>query len=284
VSAWRTQQVYLAHLAVSDLARRSFHHDERVTRGALSLGGAETNADGAVVRLFDWKASIGRDRHRLRADSEGFGIELDAIPLKPLVAHGRSGYSQKGPSPEQASCYYSFTRLQVEGRIRIGEETASVRGLAWMDHEFSSAPLDASLVGWDWFSLQLEDGSELMVYLLRNREGAYSGQSAGTFVTPEGLAVHLTREDLETEILDQWRSPRSGAEYPLTWRIRIPSLQIDLRSAPRIKAQELHTPGSTRVTYWEGSISAEGRVKGSPVRGTGYMELTGYAQPLDSRL
>ncbi|MCU0586920.1 MAG: carotenoid 1,2-hydratase [Syntrophobacteraceae bacterium] len=283
-SAWRTQQVYLAHLAVSDIARQTFHHDERVSRGALSLAGAEATADGAAVHLFDWKAGIGMDRHRLEADSESFGIRLEAIPLKPLVAHGQRGNSRKGPRPEQASCYYSITRLQVQGQIRIGDETIAVSGLAWMDHEHSSAPLDADLVGWDWLSLQLDDGSELMVYLLRDRNGGYTDQSAGTFVTPQGNAVHLTRRDLEPEILERWESPRSQADYPLSWRIKIPSLEMDLRVVPRMRDQELHTPGSTRITYWEGSIAVEGRVKGRPAQGSGYMELTGYAQPLDSRL
>ncbi|MCU0572630.1 MAG: carotenoid 1,2-hydratase [Syntrophobacteraceae bacterium] len=283
-SAWRTQQIYLAHMAVSDVSRQKFHHDERVTRGALGLGGAETSTESAIVFLHDWNADIGETVHRLKAGSEHFAIEFEAVPMKPLVAHGERGYSRKGPRPEQASCYYSFTRLQIQGHIRIGAETIPVNGLAWMDHEFSSAPLAADLVGWDWFSLQFDDGSELMVYLLRTRDGSYSPQSAGTFVSPSGESVHLVREELETENLDRWRSPHSGADYPSQWRIGIPKLRIDIRVAPRIRDQELHTPGSTRITYWEGSISAEGRVRGKPARGAGYMELTGYAQPLDARL
>jgi predicted secreted hydrolase len=153
-----------------------------------------------------------------------------------------------------------------------------------MDHEFSSAPLDDDLVGWDWFSLQFENESELMIYLLRDRKGGHSIQSAGTFVTPEGEPIHLTHEAMITEILEKWKSSRSGAEYPSKWRIKVPSLEIDVLVQPNIADQELHTPGSTRITYWEGSVSAKGIVKGASVRGDGYMELTGYDEPLDSRL
>jgi len=283
-SAWRTPQIYLAHAAVSDISRQRFYHDERVTRGALGLGGAETSGDSTTVSLHDWSADIHEGRHRLQARSERFALELEAVPLKPPVAHGAEGYSRKGPRPGQASCYYSLTRLRIHGNLRIGDETFPVGGLAWMDHEYSSAPLDAELAGWDWFSLQFDDDTELMVYLLRTRAGDYSAHSAGTFVGPSGERVHLPLEMLETEVLERWKSPHSGADYPLRWRIRIPSLQIDLLVEPRIRDQELLTPGSTRITYWEGSVSTRGRVGGKPTRGTGYMELTGYAQPLDDRL
>ncbi len=283
-SAWRTQQIYLAHLAVSDISRQRFHHDERVARGALGMAGAESSDASSTIFLNDWKASIGQSLHQLKASSESIAIDLSATPLKPLVLQGREGYSRKGPQPEQASCYYSYTRLQIRGHIRIDGKNIPVSGLAWMDHEFSSAPLDRDLVGWDWFSLQFENQSELMIYLLRNRDGGYSLQSAGTFVTPAGESLHLTHEAMMMEVLEQWKSPHSDAEYPSKWRIRIPSLEVDVQVVPRIKDQELHTPGSTRITYWEGSVSAGGMVGGDPVMGEGYMELTGYAKPLDARL
>lgn len=283
-SAWRTPQIYLAHLAVSDIARQKFHHDERVTRGALGLGGAELSTDSVTVHLHDWRADIGEKGHRLRAASDHIAIDFDAVPLKPPVLHGERGYSRKGPRPEQASCYYSFTRLHIRGHIRVGAETFPVGGSAWMDHEHSSAPLDTEVVGWDWFSLQFDDNTELMVYLLRTCDGSYSGQSAGTYVKPSGESIHLAREELAAEILERWESPQSGARYPLRWRIRIPALEIDVLVTPKIRDQELHTPGSTRITYWEGSVFAEGRVRGHSTRGNGYMELTGYVQPLDDRL
>jgi predicted secreted hydrolase len=283
-SEWRTQQLYLAHMAVSDLSRRQFHHAEKLARGALGLAGAKVSAESDTIFLNDWEASIGQDYHELKANSESIGLHLSAVPLKPLVLHGQGGYSRKGPRPEQASCYFSYTRLQIRGEIRLEGTTIPVSGLAWMDHEFSSAPLDDDLVGWDWFSLQFENESELMIYLLRDRKGGHSIQSAGTFVTPEGEPIHLTHEAMITEILEKWKSSRSGAEYPSKWRIKVPSLEIDVLVQPNIADQELHTPGSTRITYWEGSVSAKGIVKGASVRGDGYMELTGYDEPLDSRL
>jgi predicted secreted hydrolase len=255
-----------------------------VARGALGLAGAETSDTSSTIFLNDWKATIGQNLHQLKASSEVVAIDLSATPLKPLVLQGREGYSRKGERSEQASCYYSYTRLHVRGHIRIDEQNIPVSGLAWMDHEFSSAPLDRDLVGWDWFSLQFENQSELMIYLLRNRDGGYSLQSAGTLVTPAGESTHLTHEAIVMQVLEKWKSPHSDAEYPSKWRIEIPSLEIDVQVVPNIKDQELHTPGSTRITYWEGSVSAEGVVGGDPVRGTGYMELTGYAQPLDARL
>lgn len=283
-SAWRTQQIYLAHTALSDISEGLFHHTERIARGALGLAGAEVSSGSTTVFLKDWRVNIGESHHRLRAKTETFDLDLEAAPVKPLILQGRQGYSLKGPRPEQSSCYTSFTRLQVRGHIRIGGETVPVSGLAWMDHEFSSEPLHGDLVGWDWFSLQFNNRSELMIYLLRNRGGGYSPQSAGTFVTAEGESIHLSGEELQSEVLEEWKSPRSGAVYPSKWRIRVPSLGIDVRLAPRLKDQELHTPGSTRITYWEGSVSAEGTMMENRITGTGYMELTGYAQPMDTRL
>jgi predicted secreted hydrolase len=282
-SAWRTQQIFLAHAAISDISRKQFHHTERIARGTLGLSGAEASSDSTRIFLGEWQVSIGEGRHRLLAKSDRFELDLQATPEKPPVLQGRDGYSRKGPRPEQASCYYSFTRLQIGGQLRIGGESIPVSGPAWMDHEFSSAPLDARLVGWDWFSLQFNNHSELMIYLLRDRSGGTSLQSAGTYVTPRGDSMHLSSDAIRAEVIERWRSPRSGADYPSTWRIGIPSLGIDVRVVPRMEDQELHTPGSTRITYWEGSVSARGTAMGSPVTGLGYMELTGYAQPLDSR-
>lgn len=283
-SAWRTQQIFLAHAALSDVSRMNFHHSEKIARGTLGLAGAESSSDSTRIFLGDWQVSIGEKSHRLRASADPFELNLEATPLKPVILHGKDGYSRKGPRPEQASCYYSFTRLQVDGDLRMGGESIPVSGTAWMDHEFSSAPLDAQLVGWDWFSLQFNDQSELMIYLLRDRSGGTSAQSAGTYVTPRGESIHLSSDSIRAEVLTRWRSPRSNADYPSIWRIGIPSLGIDVRVAPRMEDQELHTPGSTRITYWEGSVSARGTVGGNPATGLGYMELTGYAQPLDSRL
>jgi predicted secreted hydrolase len=221
-------------------------------------------------------------RHILRARTDDFAWEITLTPVKDPVPHGDSGYSRKGEDPEKASCYYSLTRLQAEGTLTTSGRPISIRGTAWMDHEFSSSPLDKDIVGWDWLSLQFSNNSELMIYMLRKGDGSYSEASGGTFVDARGKTVHLQKGDFSVEVLDHWKSPRSRALYPSRWRIAIPSLGIDIAIHPNLEDQELETPNSTRVTYWEGSVIATGAVGNRPFSGTGYVELTGYASPLNA--
>jgi predicted secreted hydrolase len=217
----------------------------------------------------------------LEAQAKAFSLDLVCRASKPLTAHGKEGYSLKGKRPESASCYYSFTRLETEGSITVQGKSVPVRGKAWMDHEFSSAPLEDDLEGWDWFSLQLEDRTELMIYLLRQKAGGNSPASSGTFVKPSGETVGLSNRDFQIEVVEKWKSPRSGATYPSRWRIRVIPLNLDLAVVPSLSDQELITEKSTRVTYWEGSVSVTGRSSQSPVSGVGYVEMTGYARPFN---
>jgi predicted secreted hydrolase len=150
-----------------------------------------------------------------------------------------------------------------------------------MDHEFSSAPLEEDITGWDWFSLQLNDHTELMLYLLRLGKGGFSPASSGTFVKHSGEAIHLSHENFVIEVLDQWKSPHSGASYPSRWRVVVKPLQIELSIIPNLADQELITQRTTRVTYWEGSVSVSGRSGLTPVKGVGYVEMTGYAAPFN---
>jgi predicted secreted hydrolase len=150
-----------------------------------------------------------------------------------------------------------------------------------MDHEFSSAPLEDDLEGWDWFSLQLEDRTELMIYLLRQKAGPNSASSSGTFVKASGEAIRLSNSDFQVEVLERWKSPRSGATYPARWRIRVTPLNLELSIVPALPDQELITEKSTRVTYWEGSVMVSGRSGQNPVSGVGYVEMTGYAKPFN---
>ena len=279
-SAWRTSELFLAHAAVSDLGSRQFFHDEQVTRGAVGLAGVKQQRDQTAIFLGNWSATIGQE-HRLSAKTPSFSFDLACTPLKVPVLHGRQGYSLKGKNPESASCYYSFTRLETKGTISLGKESFSVQGTSWMDHEFSSAPLEEDLVGWDWFSVQLSDRTELMVYLLRHPDGSYSSASSGTFVKPDGESIHLTHEDFKVQILDRWTSKRSGATYPSRWRMRVFPLELELTIDPNLPDQELMTTRSTRVTYWEGSVSVSGRSRGEVVEGVGYVEMTGYAKPFN---
>ena len=281
-SAWRSDQVYLAHAAVSDVAGRRHLQAERMARPVLGLAGAGM-VDGTVtIDLHAWRATIAPDGHRLRADGDRFALDLELTPAKPPVRHGEDGYSRKGQSPERASCYYSFTRLQASGTLSVDGNRYRVGGSAWMDHEFSTAPLQPGITGWDWFSLQLSDQSELMVYLLRQPDGSLNPASSGTYVPPSGQPRHLAHTELRVEPLSYWTSPHSDARYPIEWRITVAPLELSLTVAARLPDQEMRTPGSTDVTYWEGSVEAEGTLGKVAVDGLGYVELTGYAQPFDA--
>jgi predicted secreted hydrolase len=280
-SAWRTQQLYLAHAALSDIEGEEFNHHEKVARGAVGLAGVEDSKENTRVFLGSWAAEIAPDGHHLRADTDSFAIDFVCEPLKPPVAHGNGGYSRKGARPESASCYYSFTRLRVTGTVKLSGKSFHVKGTAWMDHEYSTAPLEDDLVGWDWFSLQLADNREIMIYQLRNRGGGHSPASSGTLVESSGRARHLDHGEFRVEVLDWWKSPKTGALYPSRWRIEVFPAGLTLEVSPRLADQELVTARSTRVIYWEGSVSAKGTSHTGDVRGIGYVEMTGYARPFN---
>jgi len=280
-SAWRTQQVFLAHAAVSDLDRGRFYFDEKMARGALGLAGAVQEEDRTKIFLGAWSAVLTLEKHFLKACSDRFCLDLACLPLKPPVAHGDNGYSLKGSRMENASCYYSFTRLKASGRLNLGNETFTVDGSAWMDHEYSTAPLEETIAGWDWFSFQFSDQTELMIYLLRLDRGGYHPASGGTWVGPSGEVHRLRMDDLKIEILDTWTSGRTGAAYPCRWRLRVTPLGLDVHAFSNLADQELITRASAQVIYWEGSISAEGFRDGKTLEGKGYAEMTGYAAAFD---
>lgn len=281
-SAWRTDQIYFAHAALSDISGGSYYHDDRISRGALGLAEAKSEPQGATVFVKDWSLQLGPAEHLLKATTESFALQLSLIPQKPPVLHGKSGYSLKGSSPESSSCYYSFSRLKTKGILIFKGKEIPVEGNSWMDHEFSSAPLESDLVGWDWFSLQLTDDTEVMVYLLRRRDGTLSPASSGTLIDAAGLTTGLTKEDIALEVLKEWRSPHSKAKYPIGWRLRIGSIQLDLTITANLKDQEMTTQETTQITYWEGSVSVRGTKKdGEAIAGEGYVELTGYDKPLN---
>ncbi|MBH0181543.1 MAG: carotenoid 1,2-hydratase, partial [Nitrospira sp.] len=198
--------------------------------------------------------------------------------------HGQDGISRKGAEYGQASHYYSFTRLATTGTLSIGDEQFEVAGTSWMDHEFGSADLGKDLVGWDWFSIQLADKSELMVYRLRRSDGSPDPASSGTVVSPDGQTRHLPVGDIRIESAGTWTSPKSRAVYPNQWRITIPSLDMKLDLTPVLADQELRTTSSAQVTYWEGAVSVSGTKQGRSIQGEGYAELTGYAERIEQRL
>lgn len=284
-SQWSIQQLYLAHFAVTDLGGNRFLYADKLSREGLGKAGAET--DRLHVWIDRWSVSMDdptSSRQRLQAATEGFAIDLHVSPRKPPVLHGREGISRKGADPEQASHYYSLTHLTTEGQVRIGTETFTVSGLSWMDHEFGSADLGRDVVGWDWFSLQLSDSTELMWYSLRRADGSVDPVSSGTLVLADGRTQSLTAQDLTIEPRSHWTSPRSKARYPQRWRITAPSVGLSLDVRSLLADQELNTSHSTRVTYWEGAVSATGQAQGAAVTGRGYVEMTGYAERFTQRL
>jgi predicted secreted hydrolase len=282
-SQWAVTHLYLAHFAVSDLSKGRFHYAEKMSRAGLGKAGAMR--DRLHVWIDQWKAEsppVAPGTQILHAADGDLAIHFTVSPEKPLVVHGTGGISRKGSVA--ASHYYSFTRLATTGKLTIGGETFDVTGRSWMDHEFGSADLGKDLVGWDWFSLQLDDQRELMLYRLRRKDGSADPVSSGTLVDRDGRGQHLTISQFTLEPISYWTSQTSHGRYPQRWRLTIPSEQLSLELVPLMAEQELITSRSTQVTYWEGAIEARGTIKEKPIKGQGYMELTGYAERIPNKL
>jgi predicted secreted hydrolase len=270
--------LFMAHFALSDIASRKFYFRERINRGYADKAGAAT--DRLYVWNEDWKLHGDGNNHRFQVSDRGTELTLRLTSLKPPVLHGQNGLSQKAEGDGRASYYYSLTRMAAEGELAMNGVTEKVRGLTWMDHEFGSNQLTADQVGWDWFSIQLDNRTELMLYLMRRKDGSLDPYSSGTLVSADGSTKHLRLKDYRVEVLDRWKSPKSGANYPMKWRVTVPSEQIELEILPAFQDQELITNRSTRVTYWEGAAEGKGAFKNKPVTGKGYVEMTGYAGKL----
>ena len=284
-SKWSIQDLYFAHLAITDESRGKFEYLEKISRGSMGEAGASPYKAGEkTFRIWIENWSIegkgpSMQNHSLQAGDKNFGIELMLTPEKNPVIHGQNGISQKGQGEGYASHYYSIPRLRTEGRIFLQNKEVPVQGISWMDHEFGSAQLREDQVGWDWFSIQLDNNMELMFYQIRHKDGKTDSYSSGTLIFPDGTYQYLPKKEFQIEVLDQWKSSKSGALYPSKWRIIIPARQIELTLSPTAKNQELITKESTRVTYWEGSVKVEGKYRSSQINGLGYAELTGYAKP-----
>lgn len=283
-SDWAANQVYFAHFTTTDVANQNFVEAERFSRGGAGIAGAQ--AQPYRVWLDDWSAEVIDGPHtrdsgvvRLRAVNDTYSLDITVEPAKPAVANGENGLSQKSEEPGNASYYYSFTRLIADGTITRGDTEVPVEGTVWMDHEYSTQAIGSNIRGWDWFSLQLSDGWDLMYYGLRNEDGSVDPVSEGTLVAPDGTAQRISLDEIEVEVLDRWTSPESGAEYPAEWRLRIPSEDIDLIIKPMIADQELNVS----FTYWEGAVRVAGTHAGTDITGEGYVELTGYAHTMQDR-
>ena len=276
-SAWRSRQIYMAHFAVTDINRGRFYVSQKYARDALGLAGAQ--AEPFRVWLEDWSLGTpasdsgpaGSSEWQLKAVDKGYALDLQLRSVTPPVLNGEAGLSRKSGVPAAASYYYSMPRLAATGHLTRDGKPLDVEGLAWLDREWGSGSLGSDQKGWDWFALQLDDGSTLMFYSLRTLKGTRDPHSAGTWFAPDGTTHPLASEDVQIDVKDFWTSPR-GARYPARWQLRVPSLKLDVDIHPRLADQEL----DTRPRYWEGAATIEGTRASSKVAGRAYVELVGY--------
>ena len=271
-------ELYMAHFALSDLTAKKFAFRERINRGFGDNAGAAT--DRFLVWNGDWKIHGDSSNHTIQVNDRGRQLRLALRSLKGPILHGQNGLSRKGEGDGRASFYYSLTRMQTEGELTLDGKTEKVRGLTWMDHEFGSNQLREDQVGWDWFSIQLTNNTELMLYLMRRKDGSIDPYSSGTLVEANGVTKNLSNKDFRIEVLARWTSPTSRSSYPMKWKVTIPADSIELEILPAFPEQELITNRSTRVTYWEGAVGIRGSMRGLAVGGNGYVEMTGYAGKL----
>jgi predicted secreted hydrolase len=267
-NVWQLDDVWFAHFAVSDIDGKRFVHTERFNRTGAGLAGAEPGR----IWNGNWQVDWHGDELKLRAVAEGFAVDLAMTSLKPPVTHGTNGVSQKSAGAGRASHYVSLTRIRTSGSLSIGGERFQVSGTSWMDHEFFTHSLEANQSGWDWFSLQLDDGSELMLYRLRRKDGSVEPYSSATYVGADGRSRHLRLQEFQLLPGRTWTSPQSQATYPVEWTVRVPSLGVDLRVTTRLDSQELAGKRKASPVYWEGAVDVRGSHTGS-----GYLEMTGYA-------
>jgi predicted secreted hydrolase len=269
-SLFGVNRIYISHFAISDIAQNLFHFSEKADTGAFGFAGA---SDDRFRVWLDHNELDGTINHmHIKASDKDQKIDLQVIPVKPVVLNGKKGYSRKSEaSPLIASLYFSQTNLHTEGTLILGNKQFHVKGTSWFDREISSRGLGKDQAGWDWFAVQLDDKREIMLYLLRNKDGSIDKYSSGTFVYQDGKYRHLSRDDFEVKISSRDKSEKTGTTYPSQWNISIPSENVQIRITPLMKNQEVIAYNSTGNSYWEGTCRVEGSAEGRA-----YVELTGY--------
>lgn len=278
-ATWRPDQLYLAHLAMSDIDGQTFYYTERLNRAGPGLAGISLQQQ----RYWNgnWQvrwSSLETGDQQLQAVCDRFTLTLNLKPEKPIVIHGQNGVSRRGPASGQASHYISFTRIAAQGRLDRSGESIALAGFAWMDHEFFTERDNNDAMLWDWFAIQLDDNEELMLYRLRDRSGRETPYSSATYVDAAGKARFLNSTQFSVTPGERWQSPHSGARYPTRWSVTIPELGLHLSEQTPLKDQELFTKDGVSPTYWEGAVSYQGQIHKKNVTGVGYLEMTGYAR------
>lgn len=275
-STWHIHDLYMAHLALSDISGHKFYQAERINRGGPGIAGVDE--DTGLIWNGNWESRFGKtsEGQQLRGIGESFAIRLSLKTEKPPIIHGQNGISQKAGGEGHASHYVSFTRLLTAGSIEINGTTYQVEGMSWMDHEFFTESLDSSESGWDWLSLQLNDHTELMLYRLRHKDGSVDPYSSGTYVDARGKGTFLSSKDFEmTPGVETWTGPQSRGTYPVHWKVAVPVLGLELDVTTPLVTQELFS--KIGPSYWEGAIDIAGRRSSEALQGTGYLEMTGYS-------
>ena len=267
-SHWRASHVWMAHLALTDIGAKKHYHQERFSREALGLAGAQS--DPLSIWVEEWKLYHGGPLSpwRLSAGTNEFSLELELEPMRKPVLQGEEGLSRKGGGAGNASYYYSITRLATSGKLKLGGQIFPLKGLSWLDREWSTSALAETQAGWDWFSLQLDEGSDLMFYRLREKSGSTSPQSAGIIFRGDGTLLKLASDDVILSARRWWKNPR-GVRYPVVWEVTVKPLQRRFIIEASFDDQEM----DLSVRYWEGAVvvnEAGARI------GQGYLELTGY--------
>ena len=279
-AAWDVHDLYLAHLALSDLDGHRFYHTERTNRAGPGL--ADISEPEGRIWNGNWQVQWQDGEQKLQAVADQFELHFALRSEKAPVIHGEDGVSQKAEGPGRASHYISLTRLVTNGRIELAGKQFDVTGLAWMDHEFFTHQLEADQVGWDWLSLQLEDKTELMLFRIRRRDGSIDPYSAGTFIGAQGASTHLRSSNFTLRpVGDAWTSPVTHAVYPIRWKISVPRLGMEFEAQTPLASQELTGNSRLAPNYWEGAITVTGHAGRSPLAGVGYLEMTGYDRPFE---
>ncbi len=267
--------VYAAHFAISDITRGEFHYDQRseTEPGASISNGASTG--GIAVHVGNWSISGLNGLDHLTASMTNYAIQVNLRGLKPSILHNGNGLITYGLAG--FSYYYSRTRMALSGTLIDHNQPVQVTGLAWMDHQWGNF-LALGGGGWDWYSIQLNNDTEMMLYVIRDAQGRMLSTYV-SFIDSNAVDHLLPANALKISILNHWRSPVTGANYPSGWGLQIddPQLRASLTLLPELKDQELVAYQSTGNSYWEGAVSIHGQSAGIAVNGEGYVELTGYA-------
>jgi len=264
-SVWRIDDLYLAHLALTDIESQNFYHYHRLNRAGPGIAGA--NFMKRRVWNGNWSVGWEGEKQVLEATADEFRFRLLLNPVKPPVIHGIDGISQKSDEPGGASHYVTLPRLAVSGELAFASARHTVTGVAWMDHEWFTHQLSEQQCGWDWFSVQLDNETELMLFQLRRKDGSIDPHSSATYIDRQGHARHLAHEEFSLVPGRGWKI------YPVEWQIRVPALGIALDAKAALDNQELDD--KTSSAYWEGAVTYSGSATG-----VGYLEMTGYDKPV----